>query len=129
MKLNPRQFARAYLESCEGQTVKQIEHITALFLKKLRIARGWKQIPAIIAHIQRYADEREGVTPLTIVTARGLGEAANKKIADSLGFKKARITEQVQPELVGGFIARTVDTIFDGSLKTQLQHIKKHLES
>lgn len=129
MKIQPRQFARAYVSACEDKTPKQIEEITKLFLKNIRAARAWKLLPSIVSHIQKYGDERDEATPVIISFARALDAHTTKAIIKKLGFKNARITEQILPEILGGFIARTTDNIYDGSIKTQLNQLKKHLQS
>lgn len=129
MKIQPRQFARAYVSACENKTTKQIEEVTKLFLKNIRTARAWKLIPSIVYHIQKYADEKDEVTPVTISSAHALDARTTKAIIKTLGFKNIRITEHITPEILGGFIARTADMICDGSLKTQLNQLKRHLQS
>lgn len=129
MKILPRQFALAYWLACEDKNTKQIEEITKLFLKKIRAARAWKILPAIISHLQNLADKKEAIAVLTVETAHTPNAYIIKKITDKLGFIKTRVKKIVSPEILGGFIARTEDTIFDGSLKTQLEQLKKHLQS
>ncbi len=129
MKLTSKQFTQAYLQSCVGKTPCDIEKITQQFLKAVRAARAWKLLPSIISNIQKIADEKEGITHLVITTAHEIEKGISKKIAEKVGFKKTRITEQIKPEIIGGFIARTENKIFDASIKTQLQQLKKHLQS
>lgn len=129
MKIQPRQFARAYVSACEDKTPKQIEEVTKLFLKNIRATHAWKLIPSILSHIQKYADEKDEVMPVTISSVHALDAHTTKAIVKTLGFKNVRITEQIAPEILGGFIARTADMICDGSLKTQLNQLKRHLQS
>lgn len=128
MKISSKQFTEAYLQSCESKTPAEIEQITRQFLKTVKMARAWKMLPSIITNIQKISDEKEGIINLVITTAREIDKDTSKKITEKLGFKKVRVTEYVKPEIIGGFIARTDNKIFDASIKTQLKQLKKHLQ-
>jgi F-type H+-transporting ATPase subunit delta len=72
-----------------------------------------------------YSVERARVTtalPLATeekeVVSRRLGKIVNRKVV---------IDGQVDPSIIGGFIARIGDTLIDGSIRQKLETLKKNL--
>jgi F-type H+-transporting ATPase subunit delta len=51
-------------------------------------------------------------------------KSLQKKIEEILN-KKARLSFKVEPELIGGFVAKVDDTLYDASLKHQIEILKK----
>ncbi|MGF7228479.1 MAG: F0F1 ATP synthase subunit delta [Candidatus Saccharibacteria bacterium] len=62
-----------------------------------------------------------------VTTARPLSQTIRADIARSLrevtGAREVLLREQTDPELLGGFIARTPDAELDGSLRTKLKQL------
>ncbi|MBA3272182.1 MAG: ATP synthase F1 subunit delta [Acidobacteria bacterium] len=66
----------------------------------------------------------------TVTSATPLAPDKVQGLAASLGDltgKKVQIETEVDPELVGGVIARIGSTVYDGSIRTQLQKMKRQL--
>jgi len=50
-----------------------------------------------------------------------------KKFEPLIG-KKMELTYTTDPSLIGGVVTKIGNRVFDGSIKTQLQSLKRHLE-
>ena len=61
-------------------------------------------------------------TPLAVDRA----QAVERALAQATG-RTVRLGTRVDPSIIGGVVARVGDTIYDGSVTTQLQKIKKRL--
>ncbi len=75
-------------------------------------------------------DERMGIVNVDVQTAFELTEEQTEKLKnriEKLLNKKTRFRIIVQPEVVGGFIAKVNDTVFDASVKHQLENLKQKL--
>ncbi|HHN73743.1 MAG TPA: ATP synthase F1 subunit delta [Acidobacteria bacterium] len=75
-------------------------------------------------------DQREGVHEVEISSAAPLPDELRQRLAGALGQVaggKIRITEQVDPGLLGGVVARVGATVFDGSLRTRLTALRSRL--
>lgn len=75
-------------------------------------------------------DERLGVVLAEITTARTLEEAEQTQLADALHAKtgkQVRMNFSLDPNLIGGIVARIGSTIYDGSVRGQLDRIRGEL--
>jgi F-type H+-transporting ATPase subunit delta len=70
------------------------------------------------------------VVRASITAAAPLAEDKVKALEQRLGGltgKQVRLTVDVDPSLLGGVVARIGSTVYDGSIRTQLQKIKQQL--
>ena len=84
----------------------------------------------ISAEYQRRLDEYHGVVPAGVVTAVPLDDADRKKLAGDLGKmvgKEVVIEAEVDPEILGGIIARVGGKLLDGSTRSKLAALRREL--
>ena len=65
-----------------------------------------------------------------MITALPLDEREKEAISNRLGKiaeRKVAVDSQVDPSIIGGFIARIGDTLIDGSVHQKLETLKKNL--
>jgi F-type H+-transporting ATPase subunit delta len=75
-------------------------------------------------------DERLGVARVDVVSARELTPAQRSAIAAEVGRvtgKQARAQFSIREDLIGGVVARVGSTVFDGSVRGQLEALKRRL--
>ena len=86
----------------------------------------------IIEQLEKELDARLGFTEAQISSARELAEAEKRmleaQIAKTTG-KKVRASYGLDPSLLGGAVVRIGSTIYDGSVKGQLERIKEAISS
>ena len=78
----------------------------------------------------RLADEKAGITTATVVSASTLDATAQERLVAALSRrtgKQVQIEVSVDPELLGGLVAKVGDLVFDGSLRTQLGQLHSNL--
>jgi len=76
-------------------------------------------------------DAHEGRARATVTTAVPLSGEQKAGIADRLGAitgKTVSVEEVVDPNIVGGLVARVGDTLIDGSTRSRLIALKKSLQ-
>jgi F-type H+-transporting ATPase subunit delta len=84
----------------------------------------------IIEEYQRLLDQRLGIVQARVTAAHPLSAAQHQKLAASLAAvtgKQVRMEVAVDPSLIGGVIAQVGSTIYDGSVRQQLQAFKSRL--
>jgi F-type H+-transporting ATPase subunit delta len=89
-------------------------------------------LPAIASAFRRMAAEKRGQRSVEIVSAAPLDEAQVKTITDALAKalgQQVKAELRVDPNLIGGFIARAGSRQFDASLKTKLDNLKLALRA
>ena len=66
----------------------------------------------------------------TVTTARPVPDNVQQSLQEklaSLTQKKVRMNFQQDPELIGGLVTRIGSTVYDGSVRSQLQQIKERM--
>lgn len=81
----------------------------------------------MVNDIVREVFEQSGQLLVTVTTAHPLTEALRKDITKMLKevtkAKEIAMSETVEPEIKGGFIARTTDAVLDDSVRSKLKQL------
>lgn len=88
-------------------------------------------LEAIIDEFNRLNDEFEKTVRATVTTAVKLDETQKQKLAAAfanvVGAKKVIIEQVVDESIIGGVILKANSNIYDGSIKSKLERIKRLL--
>ena len=107
-----------------------IEKIT-LSLLDLIVKNGRESfIPAIARDFIHETKKYKGITDSVLTTAVKVDDKVRKQIIDLISgiFKtKVDLKENINPEIIGGFILQVDDSYIDASIKNKLRKIKKEL--
>ena len=89
-------------------------------------------LPRIVEQLEKELDSRLGFAEAQISSARELDDAEKRtleaQIAKTTG-RKVRASYGLDPALLGGAVVRIGSTIYDGSVKGQLEKIKEAISS
>lgn len=113
-----------------GILEKKAESIT-IALIDLLIRNGRESYLPAVARV--FMDETlkfKGITPVILTTAQPVNEEIRSKISALVAdvFKtKTELNEQVEPEIIGGFILKVNDNYIDASVRSKLRKVKKSL--
>jgi F-type H+-transporting ATPase subunit delta len=75
-------------------------------------------------------DVRAGMVAAAVTTARAVPESAQQLLhakLTGLTGKKVRVNFATDPDLLGGIVTRIGSTVYDGSVRNQLQQIKERM--
>jgi len=84
----------------------------------------------IVFEYNHMADRHEGLENARVVTAVSIDDAERGMFAGHLSTitgKRVSIDTEVDPAIIGGFVARIGDKLIDGSTKARLEALKKKL--
>jgi len=99
----------------------------------LLIERGREgELAAVLAAYLQVAGDALGRSDARVTSSAPLSDEEIAKLAEKFGAllgKKIRVTNTVDPELLGGVTVRIGDTLYDGSLKGKLERLNKTLQS
>lgn len=113
------------------QIVKGNNEIVENFLEVAYRYNRLDDLLFIIDEYERRYNEAKKVILGTVTTAVKLTEdqklQLTKKIAQRLGYEKAELTEQVDPEILGGVIIEANHQVLDGSVKSRLENLRNQL--
>jgi F-type H+-transporting ATPase subunit delta len=103
---------------------------TANFLRILLKNQRLADLPQVNAKLAQVLDERAGVISAQITSARpvteGLKALLEEKLAHMTG-KRIRLTFDTDESLLAGIVTRIGSTIYDGSVRNQLQRLGEEL--
>ena len=103
----------------------------AMNLIQLLIARSSiGTMGQIAGEFQRLVDSYHGIQTADVMTAVPLDDKDKQKLAGNLGDllgMKIEVKTEVDPEIIGGIIARVGGKLLDGSTRTKLQALKREL--
>jgi len=102
-----------------------------LNLALLLVSKGLLRRSADISRIYgELLDAHRGIERAKVITALPLDDQEKEAIANRLGKiaeRRVAVDSQVDPSIIGGFIARIGDTLIDGSVHQKLETLKKNL--
>jgi F-type H+-transporting ATPase subunit delta len=84
----------------------------------------------IVAEYERMADAHQGLEHAEVITAIPLDEEDKEKLTERLAKLTGRqivLAADVDPAIIGGFIARVGDKLIDGSTRARLEALKRKL--
>ncbi len=124
----PREAKEKLLE--EVMALYPVNSVTSNFLRVLLQHNRIRYFEQIRDSYLKFVDERNGVVSAQVTAAAPLSEAELKELAGRLGEITGKIVNVVlrtDSNLLGGIVVQVGSTIFDGSIRTQLAEIKRHL--
>ena len=108
---------------------RQVRNLVAVLIDQRRLPF----LSRIIEQLEKELDARLGFAEAQISSARELAEAEKRaleaQIAKKTTGKKVRASYGLDPSLLGGAVVRIGSTIYDGSVKGQLEKIKEAISS
>jgi F-type H+-transporting ATPase subunit delta len=103
---------------------------TTNFLKVLLHNQRLTELAEINQKLAQILDERAGTVAATVTTARPIPADVHERLRGTLASltgKKVRIDFITDPGLIGGVVTRIGSTVYDGSVRNQLQQIKDRM--
>ncbi len=124
----PYEQKRRLLEELIKRT--NVNPITANFLRVLLKNQRITELREINERFARVLDERAGVVAAEVTTARPVSEESKRTLSEKLKTvigKEIRLTYRTDEAVIGGIVTRIGSTVYDGSVRTQLDQIKERL--
>jgi F-type H+-transporting ATPase subunit delta len=103
---------------------------TANFLKVLLQNQRLTELPEINRKLTEILDERAGMVAAIVTTARPVSDNIQRSLEQrltTLTQKKVRLNFEQDPDLIGGLVTRIGSTVYDGSVRNQLQLFKERM--
>jgi F-type H+-transporting ATPase subunit delta len=107
-----------------------VEPVVANFLHVLLEHNRMRYYRDILGAFEQLVNERKGVVQAKVVTASPLDADELGKIAARLGEatgKQVALDAATDQDLLGGMVVNIGSTVYDGSVRTQLEAIRRRL--
>jgi len=121
---------RAVLDGIAAQigAVKPIRNFMAVIIDHRRIG----MLDDIVRVFETELDAQLGFAEVQVSSARPLSAQEQREVesrVERMTGKKVRATYVSNPELLGGVVVRVGDTIYDGSVRGQLEKMRQELST
>ncbi len=103
---------------------------TANFLRVLLRNSRLTELSEINEKFDSVLDERNGIVAANITSSRPLSEAEKAEFKTNIAKmtgKQVNINFEIDENIIGGVVTRVGSTVYDGSVKTQLENLKQQL--
>jgi F-type H+-transporting ATPase subunit delta len=103
---------------------------TANFLQVLLQNQRLADLNEVNKRFAQILDERSGVVSAEVTTARPVPQTSQDALLaklTSMTGKNVRLSFNTDEELIGGVVTRIGSTIYDGSVRNQLQQVKERM--
>lgn len=114
----------------EGKISKSLYNFLTIVIRKGRETI----LPEILNAFEAQYNDYKGITPVEITTAVAMSEAElsaikTKLLASKATNKEVEITTVVDPSIIGGFVIKIGDNLYDASVQQKLEKLKKQFSS
>ncbi len=102
-------------------------HFLSLLIDRHRLA----SLPSVVFHFRRLQDEALGRIEARVFAAAPLGSEVLDKLRTALekiAAKKVVLSAETDTTLLGGLVIHMEGKVYDGSLRTQLEKMRKQIE-
>lgn len=89
-----------------------------------------EHLPTIAAVYRELREAQVGIVAATITTATPMTpelEQRARRALETMTGKKVRLTAEVDADLIGGAITQVGSLVYDGSLRTQLESLRRRM--
>lgn len=124
----PAEKKRKLLSTLIDRT--KVGNTTANFLQVLQTNGRLTELPAISEKYNQVLEERAGIVTAQVTTAYPLAAENQENLRRQLSTmtgKQVRLQFDTDKELIGGLVTRIGSTVYDGSVRSQLQQVKERM--
>jgi F-type H+-transporting ATPase subunit delta len=108
----------------------RVRPTTANFLQVLLQNHRLAELSEVNKRFAQILDERSGVVSAEVITARPVEQSSQDALRSKLAAmtgKSVRMSFTTDEDLIGGIVTRIGSTIYDGSVRNQLQQVRERL--
>lgn len=126
--LHPANERKAALGEIAGRV--SASPLVRNFVSYLIDQRRLIDFAGIVEAYAELADQAEGMLTAQVVAASAMDDRRKDRLRRALSERtgqEVRLEIEIDPELIGGAVAKVGDLVFDGSLRTQLTQLRSNL--
>lgn len=128
---NPIIYSYKKLAILKALFEKHVHPLTLRFIEALSKRNRENILFEVAIAFENLYEERQGIQRAHVQSAVALDNSLKAAITDLVAKasnkKQVRLFEQINPELIGGFVLRIDDTQLDASVRSKLRQIEMEL--
>jgi len=106
----------------------KVDELTSKFLNIVTTKGRESLLPTIMTSVVDLYNESKNIISATLTTATAADDNTLKSINEKIGSgDNVKITTQVNPDIIGGYILEIGDKVYDASVKRKLSDLRKEL--
>lgn len=129
MKIKPKQYALALLESIDGKKENEIKGIVGEFARVLVNNNHTSQLERIIDYFGILYNRQRGIVEADIISAHKIPSRTINELKSCVlgwsGSSKAEVRQHLDPGLLGGVVVKYSDRIIDHSLRSRVDSFRR----
>ncbi|ETA75036.1 ATP synthase F1 subunit delta [Ligilactobacillus equi] len=114
-----------------NQLIAGANELSQNLIKMLFDAGRITQLGEVVAEFKKLYDQDQKIVRAIVTTAIELDATQKQRLADKfaqvVGAKEVILTPVIDESIVGGVILQSSDYIYDGSIKTRIERVKRLL--
>ncbi|HKP45529.1 MAG TPA: ATP synthase F1 subunit delta [Pyrinomonadaceae bacterium] len=110
----------------------KVRPTTANFLQVLLRNQRLSELSQVNGKLSQILDERAGIVSADVISAQPLPSSTTQALGETLGRitgKKVTLNFSTDESLIGGIVTRIGSTVYDGSVRNQLDRLREELAS
>ncbi len=131
MRPTVSQYAQA-LDELSSAALSEADALGKNFVNFLKRRGETDKIGAVLASLERLEQERRGEVAVSVHSAHALNQEMEavvlKKIATLFPGKKAILSYEVDPTVIGGIRLRSKELLYDATIAQELLSLKKAIK-
>jgi F-type H+-transporting ATPase subunit delta len=131
MKISARQYAQCLYELVSTESDDKVKEILSKFVVLLEKHQALNLAPAVISAFTEIWNREHGEVAAELTSARELKSEAKEMIVSYLkeksGAKEVILDENVDKNILGGFVLKYNNKIVDASLRSSLAELKNQM--
>ena len=131
MKMSARQYAQCLYELVSNESDDKVKEILPKFVVLLEKHQALNLAPAIISVFTEIWNREHGEVVAELTSARELKSEAKEMIVSYLkeksGAKEVILDENIDKNILGGFVLKYNNKIVDASLRSSLVELKNQM--
>jgi F-type H+-transporting ATPase subunit delta len=132
MKITPKQYAKSLFELIDSEKDEKInQKIIERFIKMLIRNNQVSQFEKILSYFNNYWNSKNKIVQAEIQSNYNLNDdiikLIKKYIKNKTNKDNINIENKINKELIGGFIIKYEDKIFDNSLRSKIIKLKNNI--
>ena len=131
MRPTVSQYAQVLMELSEGKEALTGAVIAKNFFEWLKQRGEEKKLPLIVERLEKMEMEKAEELSVTVVTAHEISKETEalllKKAQKLFPGKKILLHHEIDESIIGGAEFRTDETLYDATIRAELDSLKKSL--
>lgn len=125
--LKPKDYAKILYQFTKDVNSDSFDNVMNVFVKYLIEKNAVSKLAEIIKEFEAYSKLKNGIRQVELTTAVEVDENDLSKLKTIFG-ETSEFTVKIDKDILGGMVILEDDTLYDASIRHQLDRLRNYLE-